>query len=278
VTASIDAVAVVVPARDEEDGVEACLTSVRTALDGLPASVDVAVTVVLDRCVDRTQHRVETLLADWPEAAALIVGAVGRRRATAPAESRGATHIVAGSGVGALRDLGLRDALGRLRPQRPEAVWLLNTDADTTVPPGWASAHRVLALAGAAAVAGMVDLGGPHRLSDVAASRHAEIVGGLTDGDRHRNVYGANLGVRADAYLAVGGFPVDGAGEDHRLWSALRDAGYPVRQPTGLRVLTSARTVGRATGGLADLLHALHDAPDGWREDAQASGFAAPAT
>ena len=274
----IDAVAVVVPARDEEDEVEACLHSVRAALQRLPAGVVATVTVVLDRCVDRTPQRVEAALAGWPGATALHVGTVGRHRVAAPAAPSGPTRIVTGSGVGALRNLGVRHALDRLRPLRPEAVWLLSTDADTTVPEDWATAHLELATAGAAGVAGMIDFGAAHRLSEEADRRHAAIVGARTDGDSHRNIYGANLGVRADAFLAVGGFRADGAGEDHHLWSALRGAGYPVRQPTALRVLTSARTVGRASGGLAELLRALHGATDGWCDGAPTSGSVLPAT
>ena len=261
----VRAVAVVVPARDEEDGVRACLLSVRAALAQLPPTVTSVVTVVLDRCVDTTPHRVDAVIADWPGAVAPRVVAAGGRRAVcgAPhpgAAHLGAAHIVAGSGVGALRDLGVRDALRRLRPRPARSVWLLHTDADTTVPRDWALAHLGLAAAGAVGVARMAELSGglpPH-----AARRHDRMVLAGTDGDRHGHVYGANLGVRGDAYLAVGGFPADGPGEDHGLWRGLGAAGYPLRQPTRLRVLTSSRTAGRASGGLADLLHQLARDPD----------------
>ena len=246
---AIRAVAVVIPARDEQETIEACLDSVETALSALPDGVIATVSVVLDRCVDRTPERVVAR----PGAVALHVGPVGHRAGGAP------SHIAAGSGVGALRDLGVRDALARLAPLRPEQVWLLATDADTTVPAHWAREHLRLAGAGAAGVAGMVELAaGP--LAARVARRHDELVAALVDGPNHRNAYGANLGVRADAYLAVGGFPADGAGEDQGLWDALDRAGYPLAAPAGLRVHTSARTLGRARGGLADLLRELDDA------------------
>lgn len=249
------AVAVVIPARDEEDGVEACLHSVRVALQRLPGAVETAVTVVLDRCVDDTPALVDALTADWPGAVSLRVLQAGGRRVAGLGDASAQAHIVAGPGVGALRDLGVRDVLDRLHHLPARAVWLLHTDADTTVPPDWATAHVELAAAGAAGVAGTAELTGG--LSDWAARRHEQLVVAGTDGDRHWHVYGANLGVRADAYLAVGGFPVDGAGEDHGLWQALEAAGYPLRRPSGLRVRTSSRTRGRANGGLADLLHDL---------------------
>lgn len=48
------AVGVVVPARDEQQRIGACLASIRRALATVPAHVDVAVAVVLDRCADAT--------------------------------------------------------------------------------------------------------------------------------------------------------------------------------------------------------------------------------
>lgn len=215
---------------------------------------------MLDRCSDATPSRVSTVLDGWPQARALHVVAAGGRRA-GTATGAGPVHIVAGSGVGALRDLGVRHALTRLAAHPPAAVWVLNTDADTTVPPDWALAHLQLAASGACGVAGLADIDNPETLSRTARRRYRNIVADGIDGVSHRHVYGANLGVRADAYLDVGGFPPDGAGEDQRLWRRLRSGGYPLARPTALRVRTSARTHGRATGGLADLLLRLHGAP-----------------
>jgi hypothetical protein len=308
----IAAVGVVVPARDEQERIGACLRSVRAAIDNLPHGIATAVTVVLDRCTDETPALVDELVRHWPAAAAVSIAASGVRRAVeatrpGPADMRsgcrcragdaqqvlhphgyclssmpspitgGAVdarrrsgcgdalvrqrHVVAGSGVGAVRDLGVRLTLERLRPQPLDATWLLHTDADTTVPPDWALAHLRYARAGACGVAGLADLSGGNRLS-IAAQRqyHALVCDGL-DGDRHMHVYGANLGVRADAYVAVGGFPTDGPGEDHGLWRRLDEAGYRLTCPTAVRVRTSARLRGRAAGGLADLLRTLDS---GW--------------
>jgi hypothetical protein len=259
----IGGVAVVVPARDEEEDIEACLAGVRAALARLPSGVVSAVSVVLDRCADRTPQRVAGIVQDWPEAGVLRVGAVGGRRAGGARRAGAAlTHIVTGSGVGAVRDLGVRDALIRLRSLPPSSVWVLSTDADTAVEPDWVQRHLRLAETGVAGVAGTVELRAPLRLSARALLRYENLVLGGIDGDHHDHVYGANLGVRGDAYLAVGGFAPDGPGEDHALWRALRRAGYRCAQPTALCVRTSARTHGRATGGLADLLREF-DEPSG---------------
>ncbi|MGH3755618.1 MAG: glycosyltransferase [Pseudonocardiaceae bacterium] len=244
----IAAVGVVVPARNEQDRIAGCLRSLRRALARLPTGTATAVTVVLDRCTDRTPDRVATMIADWPQAEAVLA------RDTLP----GADSAVVGSGVGALRALGLRRALTRLRAYPADRTWLLSTDADTTVPPDWACAHLRLATAGAHGVAGLAELtGGAHLPPDVLQRYQAIVASGL-HGRHHEHVYGANLGFRADAYLAVGGFPLDGPGEDHGLWRRMTAVGYRLEHPTTVAVQTSARVRGRAEGGLADLIRSLH--------------------
>jgi hypothetical protein len=168
-----------------------------------------------------------------------------------------------------VRDLGLRAALDRLSGHPAAGTWLLSTDADTTVPPDWVRAHLQHAADGVHAVAGLADLTTTDHLAAGALWRYRVLVEHGLRGATHHHVYGANLGVRADAYLAVGGFPVDGPGEDHGLWRRLAAAGYTLAQPVGIRVRTSARLRGRADGGLAGLLRALHraDHPRGHRND-----------
>jgi hypothetical protein len=214
---------------------------------------------VLDRCTDSTPTRVAALLADWPEATALSPVADGEL--SPPARRSPTAGVLAlptagrpGYGVGALRHQGVRHVLNRLAVHPPDATWLLSTDADTTVPVDWVRAHLRLAAAGVDAVAGLADLAGADHLSTDAVLRYQEIIERGLHGESHHHVYGANLGVRADAYLAVGGFPPDGGGEDHALWRRLCAAGYVLAQP----VRTSARLRGRADDGLAGLLRALH--------------------
>ena len=245
----ITAVGVVIPACDEEERIEACLRSVRRSLDRLPIGTAAVVSVVLDRCTDLTPERVAAMIADWPAAEAVLAHDL---------LSRPATVLGSGADVGALRALGLRRALARLAPHPTDRTWLLSTDADTTVPRGWARAHLRLAASGAHGVAGLAELDDGSHLPVEVVDRYGAIVAHGLHGRRHEHVYGANLGFRADAYLAVGGFPLEGPGEDHGLWWRLAAAGYRLEHPTTLRVRTSARVRGRAEGGLADLLRALH--------------------
>ena len=82
-------------------------------------------------------------------------------------------------------------------------------------------------------------------------------------GGPHPHVHGANLGVRASAYLDVGGFPPLALSEDHALWHALRSGGHPVVATRRVWVATSARRQSRASGGFADTLLAFEDGRPG---------------
>lgn len=222
-------VGVVVPANDEEDRITACLATIAAAADhaGLP----VVTCVVADRCRDATAERAAAMGAD------VVVNTLPRR-------------------IGAVRNIGVRRVMARLGAAT-ERIWLLSTDADTLVPPTWVFDHLRHAGAGAHAVAGAVDLDDPDRLPpDVLAQYSALVARGIA-GPTHDHVYAANLGVRADAFGQVGGFPAVVCGEEHALLRRLRGAGLRVVSPTDVRARTSARTEGRAHGGLADLLATL---------------------
>ena len=88
-----------------------------------------------------------------------------------------------------------------------------------------------------------------------AARRYHRMYSG--GGDDHPHVHGANLGVRSDAYRAVGGWSAIASGEDHALWNAVRRAGYPTLSTRSIHVVTSGRRVGRAPDGFAAHLCAL---------------------
>ncbi|MET1072651.1 MAG: glycosyltransferase [Umezawaea sp.] len=229
----ISAVAVVVPARDEHLRIRSCLRAVRHALARLPVGVVGAVCVVADRCADDTAALAATEL---PTA----------RIITANADRT----------IGEVRDLGVRAARTLLDGHPAAGVWVLSTDADTVVHRDWARRHVRLADAGFDAIAGIAHLDRPAGVTRAALERYAAVVGRARGPWGHGNVYGANLGVRADAFDAVGGFGPVPVGEDHDLWRRLGAAGYS-RRHADIPVVTSARRDGRARGGLADLLATL---------------------
>jgi hypothetical protein len=231
----ITAVGVVVPARDEQDLIEPCLHALRHALWRLPARVDRAVCVVADRCEDDTAARARATFGGWTPGRVVVTG---RDRT-----------------IGEVRDLGGHAVRTELAGHAASDVLLLNTDADTQVGSGWARAHLRRVERGAHAVTGPAELTGPFPGSPHAARRyHAVVAGGV-------NVYGANLGVRADAFDAVGGFGSRRTGEDHDLWRRLGEAGFRCRVEPAAEVRTSARLDGRAPDGLAALLRTLREEP-----------------
>jgi hypothetical protein len=231
----ITAVGVVVPARDEEDLIVPCLHALRRALGRLPARVDRAVCVVADRCTDGTAARARAVFGGWAAARVVVTG---RPRT-----------------IGEVRDLGCHAVRTGLSGHAASEVLLLNTDADSEVRPAWAREQVRSAEQGAHAITGPAPLPVPFPGSPDAARRyHAVVAGGI-------NVYGANLGVRADAFDAVGGFGVRATGEDHALWHRLAEAGFHCRVEPAAVVRTSVRLDGRAPDGLAALLRTLREEP-----------------
>ncbi|HEY0215745.1 MAG TPA: glycosyltransferase [Cellulomonas sp.] len=219
-------VAVVVPAHDEEDLVARCLTSVLQARDLAVrrAGVTVDVLLVLDRCSD------------------------GTARTAAGFDVR--TLTIDAGAVGVTRRTGALDVLSRA-PVPPAQSWIACTDADSAVPPAWLLTQVALAARGADVVIGTVRPD-PRDLSpaQLAAWRRTRVPG-VANG----HVHGANLGVRADAYLAAGGFSPAPAHEDVDLVARIRrDPARRVVASAALDVLTSGRQVGRAPEGYARYL------------------------
>ena len=226
-TAGIEAVGVVVPAHNEEPLLPACLAALGrvASVVGVPVSV----LVVADTCTDRT---------------------------AAVARARGARVIAIGArNVGAARAAGMAELLRLTAGVDPSAVWLATTDADTVVPPGWLERQLRYASQGWDVVLGTVTVadwdGHP---SHVPAAFDALYEFG--DGP-HPHVHGANLGIRASAYLAAGGFRPLRTAEDHALLAAATEAGCSVLQASDITVETSARRRARAPLGFSHLLRTL---------------------
>jgi hypothetical protein len=241
-------VVVAVPARDEADGIAATLRSVCASLDearrrGLVRST--LVEVAAHRCVDLTASRAVEVLR-------------GRRGCRVTRDDDSVT-------VGEVRDLAVRRALARLaRPGPPASghgalrrTWVLSTDADTCVAPGWV--RDILAEAartGAVGVVGLAPLDVWQGGAAGAASYERLLAAKMREDPvhQHDHVYGANLAVRADAYLDVGGFSHVRHGEDQALVDALAARGHALLRTRAITVTTSGRLRGRAAGGLAERL------------------------
>lgn len=175
------ALAVIVPAHNEEHRIAACLRSLRAAAAHV-APMPAVVVVTADACTDDTA----TLAA------------------------RGGAYVVKtrSHNVGVARAAAVDHALELLADAGPD-VWLAMTDADTIVPAAWLAHQADWARRGYDAVLGTIRLA-PTTGSALLVARHdADYfrTRRLSDGVwEHPHVHGANLGVSAEAYQRVGGF------------------------------------------------------------------------
>ncbi|MBO0906471.1 glycosyltransferase [Jiella sonneratiae] len=171
--------------------------------------------------------------------------------------------------VGSARRLALEVAR-RLLPESVDGV-LLTTDADARPRAGWIEANLAAIAAGADVVGGRIvgdateeaALGSRFVERARAHALYAELCDRITatidplDHDplpRHHDHTGASLAVRATAHDRVGGLPPLAFREDLAFVSRLRAAGARLRHDPAVEVEVSARTVGRAAGGMADCL------------------------
>jgi glycosyltransferase involved in cell wall biosynthesis len=226
-------IGIVVPAHDEEAGIEPCIDSIRGACEAAGLR-EYWIVVVADSCTDGTLPRAQR-----------AVGNVGQvlechARSTGSARRLGADAVLAHFGD---KDL--------------SHIWLANTDADTRVPRDWISIQLELAASGITGVAGIIrlDEGGTPAAYEIF--RNSYLMG--PDGT-HSHVHGANLALRADAYVDAGGWAHRALAEDHCLWERLKRRGWRLASPVSSVVITSARLFGRAAGGFADTLQARIDA------------------
>ncbi|RYJ05130.1 MAG: glycosyltransferase [Actinomycetales bacterium] len=221
---------VVVPARDEEDSVGACLDHLARA--ALRVEVPVEVVVVVNGSRDRTAQ---------------------------VAEERGARVVtLRPANVGLARHAGVLAQDEAHARSGSDATWLAFTDADSLVPVDWLVTQLACARDGADAVVGTVVL------PTEAMAEHPDWVAAYrrrVHGTTHRHVHGANLGVHGSVYRDVGGFRPLRLHEDVDLVARLEAHGVRVVRTVASPVITSPRTVGRLHGGVATDLAALEQPP-----------------
>lgn len=234
-TVRLEAMVVGIPARDEQDRIDACVRSVLRAAECV--SLPVVLVVAADRCRDLTEERARLAFATARTSAVCVV---------VPCDHGSA---------GAARSVAIGHALA-LTEVRASRCWIATTDADTVVAHDWLRTHQRWAEQGADGIAGLVDVRWEAGTPSMAASYRASIEpDGVELG--HGHVHGANLGLRADLWCRVGGCGSSTVGEDHELWRRLRVLGADLIGVDDLRVETSGRLHGRVRNGFAGFLRDL---------------------
>jgi glycosyltransferase involved in cell wall biosynthesis len=166
---------------------------------------------------------------------------------------RGSVLLTTAGAAGSVRAVAANYALSRNR-QRLDRWWLANTDADCVVPRGWLADQLQLARRGIEAFAGTVSVDSFEEHGPQVAERFRASYMIASDG-WHPHVHGANLGVRADRYVSVGGWSAQQTGEDHDLWDRLvaRDTSWFRQRGTLLRRITRRRHgIGETVGNPAN--------------------------
>ena len=224
-TAGIERVVVVIPARNEGSTLAAGLASVQRAARHI--HLPVTVVLVLDSCTDDSAE----IAASFPD----VLVVEGEFLSVGLARASGFSFAVASCA------------------EDPEAVWFATTDADSAVPSGWLAEHLRAARDGADVYVGAV----VPVLHDLDAERRRAWLRTHPPGATLGHVHGANLGMRGSAYLAAGGFTPLATGEDVELVARLHGLGLRFAESEANPVVTSSRLAGRARGGYATYLAEL---------------------
>jgi glycosyltransferase involved in cell wall biosynthesis len=226
--------AVLIPARNEELLLARCLESVIRAIDSLPAAVKATIVLVSDCSTDRTADIAYRHIGGYGSVLHTRAGTVGTARAAAASYAIEKITVPLSN------------------------FWLANTDADCIVPPAWLSDQIDFAISGIEAVAGIVSIDSFEEHGPEVPARFQMSYSIHADGT-HPHIHGANLGVRADRYVDVGGWADLKTAEDLDLWGRLKRTGARVLSSAKLQVVTSGRRVGRAPGGFAGALAAHNE-------------------
>jgi glucosyl-3-phosphoglycerate synthase len=229
---------VVVPARDEEERIGACLAALAAQVEVDPDAYEVI--VVLDECRDGTEVEVELARERWPGLALITLEGPGR-------------------GAGPARAVGMDAACERLESVGGERGLLATTDADSVVAPDWVARQLEALATGAEAIGGDVILDRAEAgllAPEVLRRRELELVertrlARARGPAEHAHFSGASLGLTPSAYRRVGGMGDLVALEDRELEDRLAEGGVEIHRLAPVRVTTSARSDGRAERGLA---------------------------
>ena len=175
--------------------------------------------------------------------------------------------------IGWVRKLLMDEAYRRLKFIGRNLGIIASTDGDTQVCATWIAATLAEIQNGADAVSGRIvtnsrersKLDQNTRLYYLRHSRYGYLTSQLEacldpyfeSRPRHHHHYGASMAVTAQMYAEVGGIAPLRSSEDVALYNALKRVDARFRHSPMVKVITSARVIGRAKAGLSDRLSQL---------------------
>jgi hypothetical protein len=171
-----------------------------------------------------------------------------------------------------MRNVGAARATGAQRALAQGARWLAFSDADTTAPADWLVQQLRCRTD---VVCGVISI---ENWTGHSAAVRQDFIATYRDTDGHRHVHGANLGVSAEAYRAVGGFRPLASNEDVSLVEALIAVNASIAWSAAVRVVTCARLDSRAPLGFGAALRAVSwrlAASDGTSDSALSQAYQA---
>jgi hypothetical protein len=256
-------VCVVVPARNEESQLPRLVAALanQLGLNGLPLDPEVfEIIILLNNCVDRSAAVLRALRP---------LGLLKLHVAEITLEAHEA-H------VGRARQILFDTAYDRFCAIGRQDGLILTTDADTRPEPDWIGQTCAEFAKNVSGVGGRILLEPEERaalpvsvqrlfLRDLGHRQALEEMRSLYAPEPedpfpyHHQHYGASLAVSAAAYAKAGGMPLTRTSEDAALYRAVVASGGRFRHSYRVRVHTSARVLGRAEGGLANVLARWHD-------------------
>jgi GT2 family glycosyltransferase len=240
-------VVVAIPVRNEVESIAACL---RALNDQEGASID-RVVLLLNNCNDGTVDCIRRLRPQLHVGIDAVARDFRGNRASA----------------GFARSLAVRHAMETLDAHDV----LLTTDADAVVASDWIAANLASLHEGADAVCGRAVLN-PADAASIPAHLHEDDarelklstlldeMAWLMEPDpydpwpRHTEHSGASLAATVSTWRRAGGIPAVAHAEDRAFVARLRQIDARVRHAPEVRVTVSGRTLGRATGGMADTI------------------------
>jgi Glycosyl transferase family 2 len=262
---------VAIPVKDEEERLPACLRALAQQRDRVgrpipPALVRIA--AFANNCTDQSGSLARKLGGDL----SLDVRVVEARLPRAAAHAGNARRAAMDIAEAWLVEGGETDGV------------ILTTDADSQVAPNWIAENLAAFEAGADAVLGRIDLDEEDKLLPAALHRRGELedayerllteLSWLLDPlehnpwPHHATISGASLGISRRAYCRVGRLPRVALGEDKALIAVLSRQDAKIRYSPTIHVITSGRTNGRASGGVADTLAIRSKEPEAFCDDA----------